>query len=130
MNKELIFFERTDKNKAIDKKFKKYILEVDDAIEAHGFKAASYIDFAEEYIGKLQDVTKNHFKKHGNSLLFNNLLMSSLEETAQNIVDHTFENTVMRNVHYNEEKLKEKTDNLYQDLKFLNERLLKQFEIL
>ena len=130
MNKKLIFFERTDIDKAIDKKFKKYTLEVDDAIEAHGFKAASYIDFAEDNIGRLQDVTKNHFRKHGNSLLFTNLLTTSLEETAQSIVNHTFENTVMRDEYYNEEKLKEKTYNLHEDLKFLNERLLKEFEIL
>ena len=31
-------------DKKIEKIFRKYILEVDDAIEAHGFKSASYID--------------------------------------------------------------------------------------
>lgn len=38
MNKKLIFFERTDIDEAINKKFKKYTLEVDDAIEAYGLK--------------------------------------------------------------------------------------------
>ena len=78
MNKKLIFFERTDIDKAIDKKFKKYTLEVDDAIEAHGFKATSYIDYAEDSILKLQDATKKHFKEHGHGLLFTNLLENSL----------------------------------------------------
>lgn len=124
MNKRLIFFEQADIDKAIDKKFKKYTLEVDDAIEAHGFKATSYIDYAEDTISKLQDSTKKHFKEHGSSLLFHNLLESSLEETAKDIVNYTLEDATNRNINYNTDKLKEKAINLHEDLRFLNVRLM------
>ena len=130
MNKKLIFFERTDIDKAIDKKFRKYTLEVDDAIEAHGFKATSYIDYAEDSILKLQDSTKRDFKEHGHGLLFTNLLETSLNNTVEDIVNYTFEDAVNRNTNHTTEKLKEKTISLYDDLKFLNERLLNSFKIL
>lgn len=130
MNKKLIFFERTDIDKAIDKKFRKYTLEVDDAIEAHGFKATSYIDYAEDSILKLQDSTKRDFKEHGHGLLFTNLLETSLNNTVEDIVNYTFEDAVNRNTNHTTEKLKEKTISLHDDLKFLNERLLNSFKIL
>lgn len=115
-------------DKAIDKKFKKYTLEVDDAIEAHGFKATSYIDYAEDSISRVQASTKKHFLEHG--LLFTNLLEVSLNDTVKDIVNYTFEDASNRNMNYTPEKLKEKATNLHEDLKFLNERLLNSFKTL
>lgn len=79
---------------------------------------------------KLQASTKKHFREHGHSLLFTNLLEVSLNDTVDDIVNYTFEDASNRNINYTPEKLKEKTFNLHQDLKFLNERLLNSFKIL
>lgn len=130
MNKHLVLFENCDLDKTIEKKFKKYILEVDDAIEAHGFKGTSYIDYAEDSIFKLQNSTKKNFKEHGSSILFTNLLESSLNNVIDNIVNYTIEDTLIRNKNYPSEKLDKKAYNLHEDLKFLNERLLNSFKTL
>ena len=113
--------------KIIEKNFKKYILEVDDAIESHGFTLTSYIDYAETNIYEVENSTKKYFKEHGSSLLFKNLLETSLNDTVSNIVQYTFENALTRNTNYTSEQLKEKTVNLHEDLKFLNTRLLNSF---
>lgn len=115
-------------DKTIEKNFKKYILEVDDAIESHGFSLSSYIDYAENNINELEASTKKHFKEHGSSTLFTNLLETSLNDTISNIVNYTFENALTRNTNnYTQEQLKEKTINLHEDLKFINKRFLNSF---
>ena len=130
MNKDLICFEKTDLENTIEKKFKKYTLEVDDAIEAHGFNFATYIDYAEDSIFELQDSIKKHFKNYGSSLLFTNLLETSLNETVNNIANYTLEDALTRRTNYTSEKLKEKVFNLHEDLKFINTRLLNSFKSL
>lgn len=128
MNKDLIFFEKCDLNNSIEKKFKKYILEVDDAIEAHGFKKTSYIDYAEDKILNLQNSAQKYIKEHGSSILFTNLLEKSLSKVAEDIVNYTIEDVPIRNIYYSPEKLNKKAFYLHQDLKFLNERLLNSFK--
>lgn len=128
MNKNLTLFEDCDLEQAIEKKFKKYILEVDDAIEAYGFKRTSYIDYAEDSIFKVQNSTKKNFKEHGSSILFTNLLESSLNNVVDNIINYTIEDTLIRNKNYPSDKLDKKASNLHEDLKFLNERLLNSFK--
>lgn len=128
MSKDLMFLEKCNLDETIEKKFKKYILEVSDAIEAYGFKMTSYTDYAKESILELQDSVKNNFKEYGSNLLFTNLLENSLDDVVQDIVNYTIEDTSIRNTIYSPEKLNEKTFNLYQDLKFLNERLLNSFK--
>lgn len=128
MDKKLFFLEQTDTDKNIEKKFKKYILEIDDAIEAHGFKATSYIDYAEGHILELQDSIKEHYKEHGSSPLFKNLLESTLKDTTTNIVKYAFEEESKRNNEYNQEILKEKASKLHEDFMFLNQRLLNSFK--
>ena len=115
-------------DKTIEKNFKKYLLEVDDAIESHGFKASSYIDFAETNILELQLSTQKSFKENGENSLFKNLLKTSLNDTIQAIVKHTYENAQSRE-NYTSEQLESKTQNLHDDLKFLNTRLLNSFDI-
>lgn len=128
MNNDLSNLEIADMDKTIEKVFKKYILEVDDTIEAHGFKATSNIDYAEDSILELQKVVKTNYKEHGPSLLFKNLLEMSLSNTATDIVNYTVEDALTRNNRYTQEKIEEKAINLHEDLKFLNERLLNSFE--
>lgn len=116
-------------DKTIEKNFKKYILEVDDALDSYGFNSSSYIDFAENNILELQDSTKKHFKEHGHNLLFTNLLEASLNDTINNIVSYTLENAKTKNTTYTLEQLHEKTTNLHEDLKFINTRLLDSFNV-
>lgn len=116
-------------DKTIEKNFKKYILEVDDALDSYGFNSSSYIDFAENNILELQDSTKKHFKEHGHNLLFTNLLETSLNDTINTIVSHTLENAKNKTTTYTIEQLQEKTTNLHEDLKFINTRLLDSFNV-
>ena len=125
MNNNLIV---SEKELSIEKNFKKYILEVDDAIEAHGFKTTSYIDYAEDSILKIQDSTKAHFKKYGSSLLFTNLLETSLNSVATDITNITLENELNKTNDFQIQKLNEKINNLHEDLQFLNSRLLNSFK--
>ena len=115
-------------DKTIEKNFKKYLLEVDDAIESHGFKASSYIDFAENNILELQLSTQKAFKENHDNLLFKNLLETSLNDTIYTIVKHTYEDAQTRE-NYTTEQLEKKTNHLHEDLKFLNTRLLNSFNI-
>lgn len=115
-----------DLNESIEKAIKKYTLEVDDAIEAHGFKATSCIDYAEDVISELEDSIKKHFETNDSNLLFKNLEVS-LNDTIQNIVDYTKEDAIYRN-HFHLEKLDEKTEELYSVLTLLNTRFLNTLE--
>lgn len=112
-----------DFNKSIEKAIKKYTLEVDDAIEAHGFKATSCIDYAEDTISELETTLKKHYlENNSSSLLFKNLEYS-LNETANNIVNYTKEDALLRNNNFsNSEKIEERTDLLHSSLMNLNSR--------
>lgn len=116
-------------DKKIEKIFRKYILEVDDAIEAHGFKSASYIDYAENSIVELQDSIKKQINEHGSLITFCNL-QNHLNRTAQNIVDFTKQTAYEKNNNntYLYEKITDKANNLRNDLDFLNTRLINSFE--
>ena len=116
-------------DKKIEKIFRKYILEVDDAIEAHGFKSASYIDYAENSIVELQISIKNQINEHGSKITFCNL-QNHLNRTAQNIVDFTKQTAYEKNNNntYLYEKITDKANNLRNDLDFLNTRLINSFE--
>ena len=115
-----------DFNKSIEKALRKYTLEVDDAIEAHGFKATSCIDYAEDTISELG----NYLKENGSSsLLFKNL-ENVLNETTNNIINYTKEDTFLRNNGYSNDKLEEKLEGLHSSLLSLNSRFYKSLEIL
>lgn len=116
-----------DLNKSIEKNFRKYTLEVDDAIEAHGFKASSYIDYAENRIEELESSVKKQVNEHGIEMLFVNL-ENSLKTTINNIVDHTREIAYERNGDYLYEKIDNKADELHSLLGLLNTRLINSFE--
>lgn len=115
-----------DFNKSIEKAIKKYTLEVDDAIEAHGFKAKSCIDYAENVISELETSIKKHFEFSNSDLLFKNL-ESSLNDTTQNIIKHTKEDAICRK-HHSFEKIDKKTNELHSSLSLLNKRLLNSLE--
>lgn len=110
-----------DFDKSIEKAIRKYTLEVDDAIEAHGFKATSCIDYAEDAISELGASLKKHYLENNSSLLFNNLEIS-LNETVNDIVNYTKEDMLLRNTHISDEKILEKTDALHSALISLNSR--------
>lgn len=110
-----------DFDKSIEKAIRKYTLEVDDAIEAHGFKATSCIDYAEDVISELGTSIKKHYLENNSSLLFNNL-ENSLNETVNNIVNYTKEDTLLRNTHFSNEKIEEKSEALHSALMILNSR--------
>lgn len=116
-------------DKKIEKIFKKYTLEVDDAIEAHGFKSASYIDYAEDTIAELQDSIKRQINEHGSEITFSNL-QNHLSTTVQSIVNHTRQTAYEKNNNntYLYEKITDKVNNLHNDLDFLNTRLINSFE--
>lgn len=114
----------------LDKAIKKYILEVDDAIEAHGFKAASCIDYAEDTILEMENsIKKQYLEGNSSSLLFTNL-ENSLNETVNNIVNYTKEDTISRNTNFPNEKLDEKLNNLHSSLVTLNSRFYNSLGIL
>lgn len=115
-----------DFNKSIEKAIKKYTLEVDDAIEAHGFKAKSCIDYAENVISELEASIKNHFEFASSDLLFKNL-ENSLNDTTQNIVNHTKEDAMHRK-HHSFDKIDKNTNELHSSLALLNARLLNSLE--
>lgn len=108
-------------NKTIEKAIRKYTLEVDDAIEAHGFKATSCIDYAEDVISELGTSIKKHYLENNSNLLFNNL-ENSLNETVNNIVNYTKEDTLLRNPNFSNEKIVGKADALHSALMSLNLR--------
>lgn len=114
---------KMDLDKSIEKALKKYTLEVDDAIEAHGFKVTSYIDYAEDSISELGSSIKQQFKTTSSSLLFNNL-SNSLTSTTQNIVNYTINDARSRNTNYFNEKLDKNASELYNTLGMLNTRFL------
>lgn len=115
-------------DKKIEKIFKKYTLEVDDAIEAHGFKSSSYIDYAENTIAELQDSIKKQVNEYGSEITLSNL-QNHLNTTAQDIVDYTKQTAYEKNNNtYLYEKITDKIDNLRNDLDFLNTRLINSFE--
>lgn len=118
---------KIDLDKSIEKAIKKYILEVDDAIEAHGFKATSYIDYAEDSISELGLAIKQQFKENHKSLLFTNL-ENSLNNTTENIVNYTIADASSRNVGFPNEKLAEKASELNNTLVKLNTRFLNSLE--
>ena len=113
-------------NKSIEKAIRKYTLEVDDAIEAHGFKATSCIDYAEDLISELGENIKKHFELTHPDLLFKNLEVS-LNNTIKNIVDYTKEDAIYRN-YFHSEKIDKKVNDLYSVLTTLNTRLLTSLE--
>lgn len=111
----------------ISKIFKKYTLEVDDAIEAHGFTASSYIDYAENTIAELEISVKNQIDEHGlNSVLSN--LDNYLKNTSQNILNHTMETAYKRNNDYLHDKINDRIEDLNTCFKFLNTRVINSFE--
>lgn len=116
-----------DLNKSIEKNFRKYTLEVDDAIEAHGFKASSYIDYAESRIEELENAVKKQVHENGVDMLFTNL-ESALKNTVTNITDHTRQTAYERNDNHLYEKIDNKVDELHNLLGFLNTRLINSFE--
>lgn len=116
-----------DLNKSIEKNFRKYTLEVDDAIEAHGFKASSYIDYAENKIEELENAVKKHINENGKDMLFVNL-ENALQTTITNITDHTKQIAYERNNDNLYEKIDNKVDELHNLLGFLNTRLINSFE--
>lgn len=117
----------TDLNKSIEKNFRKYTLEVDDAIEAHGFKASSYIDYAENRIEELENAVKIQVNENGMDMLFTNL-ESALKNTVTNITDHTRQTAYERNDNHLYEKIDNKVDELHSLLGLLNTRLINSFE--
>lgn len=117
-----------DSNKSIEKAIKKYTLEVDDAIEAHGFKIASCIDYAENAISDLEISIKKSFESNSSSLLFKNL-EDSLKTTTQNIINHTKEDALLRK-HHSFDKIDKKTNELQSTLSTLNARFLTSLETL
>lgn len=116
-----------DLNKSIEKNFRKYTLEVDDAIEAHGFKASSYIDYAENRIEELENAVKIQVNENGMDMLFTNL-ESALKNTVTNITDHTRQTAYERNDNHLYEKIDNKVDELHSLLGLLNTRLINSFE--
>lgn len=122
MEQDLKNMQLLDFNKSIEKAIRKYTLEVDDAIEAHGFKATSCIDYAEDTISELETLLKKSYLENNSSnLLFKNL-ENSLNETVNNIVNYTKEDTFLRNNRFTNEKLEEKLDELHSSLLSLNSR--------
>lgn len=122
MEQDLKNMQLLDFNKSIEKAIRKYTLEVDDAIEAHGFKATSCIDYAEDTISELETLLKKSYLENNSSnLLFKNL-ENSLNETVNNIVNYTKEDTFLRNNCFTNEKLEEKLDELHSSLLSLNSR--------
>lgn len=117
----------TDLNKSIEKNFRKYTLEVDDAIEAHGFRASSYIDYAENTIEELEYSVKKEIDEHGVNTMFENL-ENSLKRVAQKIVDHTKQVAYERNGDHLYEKIDTKTDELTSVLDLLNTRFINSME--
>ncbi len=119
-----------DFNKSIEKAIRKYTLEVDDAIEAHGFKATSCIDYAEDTISELESVLKKHYlENNSSSLLFKNL-ENTLNETINNIVNYTKEDALGRNTFFSEEKIENKIEELHSSLLSLNSRFYNYLGIL
>ncbi len=116
-----------DFNKSIEKNFRKYTLEVDDAIEAHGFKASSYIDYAENKIEELESSVKKQVNEYGINTMFANL-ENSLKNTINNIADHTRQTAYERNDNHLYEKIDNKVDELHSLLNHLNTRLINSFE--
>lgn len=128
MEKNLNNMQLLNFNKSVEKAIRKYTLEVDDAIEAHGFKATSCIDYAEDVIFELENSIKKHFQETNSNLLFKDL-ENSLNDTIQNIVNYTKEDAIYRN-NYCSEKLDKKADELYSVLTILNSRFLTSLNIL
>lgn len=116
-----------DLNKSIEKNFRKYTLEVDDAIEAHGFKASSYIDYAENEIEELESAVKKQVNENGIDMLLANLEYA-LKNTITNITDYTRQTAYERNDNHLYEKIDNKVDELHNILGFLNTRLINSFE--
>lgn len=114
------------KSNSIEKAIRKYRLEVDDAIEAHGFKATSCIDYAEDVISELGEHIKTNFDTDAPDLLFKNLEVS-LNDTIQNIVDYTKEDAIYRN-YLHTEKIDKKVNELHSVLTTLNTRFLTSLE--
>lgn len=130
MEQDLKNMQLLDFNKSIEKAIKKYTLEVDDAIEAHGFKATSCIDYAEDTISELENLLKKHYlENNSSSLLFKNL-ENSLNETATNIVNYTKEDTFLRNNCFSNEKIEERLEELHSSLLSLNSRFYNSLRIL
>lgn len=115
-----------DFNKSIEKAIKKYTLEVNDAIEAYGFKAKSCTDYAENVISDLEVSIKQNFETNNSGLLFKNL-ENSLNTTTQNIINHTKEDAINRQ-HHSFDKIDKKTNELHSSLALLNARLLNSLE--
>jgi hypothetical protein len=113
-----------DLNESIEKVFKKYTLEVDDAIEAYGFRATSYIDYAEDTILELENQMKDQVNQHGAQSLFVNL-ENNLQSTVDDIVDYTVKTAYERNESYNYER---KAGELHSVLNDLNTRFISRIE--
>lgn len=130
MEKNLNDTLEVDLDKSIERAIKKYTLEVDDAIEAYGFKATSYIDYAEDSISKLENKIKKQFRKENNSsILFTNL-ENSLKDTVKDIVDYTIEETNFRNNNCSNEKVEKKALELHGLLSELNLNFLNALEVI
>lgn len=130
MEQNLNNTQEIDLNKSIERAIKKYTLEVDDAIEAHGFKAASYIDYAENTISELEFSIKKQLKTHSSNILFVNL-ENSLNDTVKNIVNYTIEDANFRNNNCSTEridKIEKKATDLHSALNQLNTRFLTSLE--
>jgi poly-D-alanine transfer protein DltD len=118
-----------DSNDLIEKIFRKYILEVDDAIEAHGFKATSYIDYAEDTISELENKMKEEINLQGIKKQFLSL-EDNLKTTVNDIVENTKKTAYERKEIYNCEQIEKKADELYTSLNSLNTRFINRMEAL
>lgn len=116
-----------DLSKSIEKNFKKYTLEVDDAIEAHGFRASSYIDYAENTIEELEHSVKAQVNEYGFNTVFGNL-ENSLKNTVKQIIDYTRKTAYERSSEHLYEKIDTRADELNCVLDLLNTRFINSFE--
>jgi hypothetical protein len=116
-----------DLNEVIGKVFKKYILEVDDAIEAYGFKATSYIDYAEDTISELEGKMKKEINLQGIKKQFLSL-EDNLQVAVNNIVENTKKTAYERKEIYNCEQIEKKACELHSSLNSLNTRFINRME--
>jgi uncharacterized UPF0160 family protein len=125
-NNNINTLEKTS-DKSLEKVFKKYILEVDDAIEAHGFKASSYVDYAEDIISELKNSMQQQATTYGYNMIFIDL-EDNLNNTISNIVNYTKQTAYERKEIHSTEKIEKQSNELYTLLSKLNTRFINSLE--
>jgi hypothetical protein len=116
-------------DRTLEKVFKKYILEVDDAIEAHGFKAASYVDYAEDIIFELKNNMQEQATTYGYNMIFVDL-EDNLNNTISNIVNYTKQTAFERKEIHSADKIEKQSNELYTLLNKLNIRFINSLKTL